>query len=472
MIAAAGSLRLRLLLGGSVLIVLAVAVAGIALSALFGAHVLAQFDAAQTAELDGLAAALRLAPDGQVALRMEPADPRFRQPYGGRYWQITTDEPSLLRSRSLWDRTLPLENDVLTPGALHRHEVVVAGVGALRVAERLVRLSEQPDRPIRIAVGMPVAEIRAVLARFDRLLVATLVALALGLVAASWVQVTVGLSPLSGLGRALVRVRVGEALRLEGRWPDEVAGLVEELNALLAEQERSLARARAQAGDLAHGLKTSLQLLLLDADRLTRENSEQRTTIREQVTRMQRIIDHHLGRARAQPRGRRPAPIVLVAPSIEALVQVLGPAAAARSVEVQTVVSPGAGFAGDREDLEEILGNLLDNACKWARSQVRVEVKLDGDRLVVAIEDDGPGLDEASAELAFGRGRRLDERTPGSGLGLAIAREITETIGGTIQLARSPLGGLAAMVHLPGGHLDGGAPIGPGRAALMQRSSQ
>jgi signal transduction histidine kinase len=270
-----------------------------------------------------------------------------------------------------------------------------------------------------------------------------------GLVAASAIQVAVGLDPLSRLGRALVGVRAGAARRLVGSFPQEVAALVDELNLLLGQQERSLERARGQAADLAHALKTSLQLLLVEADRLQPGDHGHAVTIREQAARMRAVIDRHLARARLQGLTMASGPGVEVQACAMALLRVLGPQASAREVTMDCVVPPGERYAGDRADLEEILGNLLDNACKWACSRVRLSGSVEQGMLRLVVEDDGPGLDEADRERAFARGRRLDETVAGSGLGLALARDIAEACGGWITLSRAPIGGLAAAVFLP-----------------------
>ena len=457
----AGSLRLRLLLGAAVLIVLAVAAAGVALSILFRAHLAAQYDGELSLQLDALTAALQPSTTDGLALRSLPADPRFERAYGGRYWQIEAPGAPPLRSRSLWDRDLPLPGESPAQGEVRWSVIAEPSLGTLRTAERQVRFAgEAPERAIRVAVALPEAEVAAVAGRFDRLLLLTLALLATGLVAASAIQVAVGLAPLSRLGRALARVRSGEARRLDGSYPTEVEALVDELNLLVAEQERSLERARGRAADLAHALKTSLQRLLVEADRLPSADQAHARTIREQAARMRAAIDANLARARLQGGTAAPGPGVEVDACVDALLRVVAPQAAARSVTLEAAVPAGERYAGDRADLEEILGNLLDNACKWARSRVRVAGAVDQGMLRLAVEDDGPGLDEAAQARAFARGQRLDESVSGSGLGLALARDIAEACGGWITLSRSPMGGLAASVFLPRGQA-------PNRSAIV-----
>ena len=311
------SLRLRLLLGSAVLIALAVAVTGFLLAALFRDQVRSQYDTELLNHLNHLTSLLQLDGPGQLRLVEQPSDPRFQKPYGGRYWQVEHAGQPALRSRSLWDQALTLEDDPPLPGRLHRHVDVVPAIGRLFVLERLVRFREAPDDAIRVAVALPAEEIASVTGRFNRLLGLALSMLAVGLIAASALQVTIGLLPLARLGRALARVRSGASARLQGDFPSEVRPLVEELNALLSQQEKLVERARAQAGDLAHGLKTSLQLLLLGADRLRDTEHAQSELIREQAIRMQTLIEHQLVRARAQSSVQARGPGAAVRASVE-----------------------------------------------------------------------------------------------------------------------------------------------------------
>jgi len=447
------SLRLRLLSGAALLIVLALLGTGLALSAVFRDHVAAQYERELGDHLNQLAALLRLDPQGRPALEHDPSDPRFERPYGGRYWQVeVAGRPPPLRSPSLWDRSLPLAPDEPPPGVLHRHELEIPGIGRVLLLERLVRFAGPQDPPIRLAVALPAAEPAQVAADFDRMLGLALGLLALALLVGSALQVTVGLRPLRRLALAVGEVRDRAASRLSGDFPAEVAPLVDELNSVLGQREAMLARARAQAADLAHALKTSLQVLLLQADELESSGNEAGARLRRQVLRMQGVVEHQLARARAQSRPPTPAAAAPVAMSLDALLRVLSPLASQRGLVVEREVPAGHWFAGDAGDLEEMLGNLLDNACKWARTRVRVESRVaPGGGIVLRVEDDGPGLDARQREAAFERGRRLDERRPGSGFGLAIARELAEHHGGRATLARSPLGGLSAELELPGG---------------------
>ena len=258
-------------------------------------------------------------------------------------------------------------------------------------------------------------------------------------------------APLSNLRASLSSLREGRSLRIEGDHPTEVQPLVDDLNGLLADRERAIARALATAGDLAHGLKTPLALLGQEADQARAAGQRDlATTLEELVERMRRQIDSHLARARASASGRgAPGLRCPVLPSVEALLRTLRRLHAERDLRIDADVSPAHEIRGRREDLDEMLGNLLDNACKWARSRVAVSASIDGTRLVLAVDDDGPGLEPAMRAQVLQRGVRADQRVRGSGLGLAIVSDLAELYGGAVRLETSPLGGTRARLELP-----------------------
>ncbi|MDQ2869884.1 MAG: ATP-binding protein [Acidobacteriota bacterium] len=263
-------------------------------------------------------------------------------------------------------------------------------------------------------------------------------------------QIRKGFSPFEELRTRLSAYREGRGRRLDGAYPTEVQPLVNDLNALLAHREGVVERALAKAGDLAHGLKTPLAILAQEAERARSSgNEELAAAIEGQVDRMRRQIDYHLAHARAAASGATPGARCLVSTSAEGLSRTLLRLHSERGVSIRTDVSPDHSFRGEIEDLDEMLGNLLDNACKWARSEVRVASAADGSSVVITVEDDGPGLDPSMWQSALQRGVRVDEAAPGSGLGLAIARDLAELYGGSISLGRSPAGGLRAELRLP-----------------------
>jgi signal transduction histidine kinase len=263
-------------------------------------------------------------------------------------------------------------------------------------------------------------------------------------------QVGRGLSPINQLRRRLVELREGGPQRLDGRYPSEVQPLVDDLNALLEEREQAVERARAKAADLAHGLKTPLAVLAAEAGRARDARpSELAAVVEQEVARMQRQVDYHLAQARAAASGPASGARTPIAESAAGLVRTLQRLHADRPIAIAAEVPDDRVVRVRRPDLDEMLGNLLDNACKWARSRVLVTAELD-DRVVrVQVDDDGPGLAEALREQVMQRGVRADEAAPGTGLGLAIVRDLAELYGGDIVLQASPWQGLRATLSLP-----------------------
>jgi signal transduction histidine kinase len=258
-----------------------------------------------------------------------------------------------------------------------------------------------------------------------------------------------GLSPFVVLRDRLEDVRAGRASRVEGEYPTEVEPLVEGLNLLLADRERRVAQAVAKAGDLAHGLKTPLAILMQEIDRASAAGQvEFAATLREQVERMRRQIDSNLAQARATAGGTMGAR-ASVRDAADALVRAMRRLYVERNLSVAVDVAAELVVRVPREDLEELLGNLIDNACKWSRTQVAVSAHAEDHSIVIDVDDDGAGLDEGMRERVLQRGVRADETAPGSGLGLAIVRDLAQAYGGSVALARSPAGGLRARLTLP-----------------------
>jgi signal transduction histidine kinase len=257
-----------------------------------------------------------------------------------------------------------------------------------------------------------------------------------------------GLSPFDRLRARLASVRAGQADRVEGKYPNEVQPLVDDLNALLEHRERALQRAMATAGDLAHGLKTPLAILAQEAERATAAGqTELAGALGEQVERMRRQVDYHLARARAA--GSSPGARCSVLDAAEAIRRTLLRLHAARGLQLELDIPPADVVRCQREDLEEMLGNLMDNACKWARRGVEVRSVTDGKTAVITVDDDGPGVPAEMRQPVLQRGVRADEAGPGSGLGLAIVRDLAELYGGGLELGETPSGGLRAALRLP-----------------------
>jgi signal transduction histidine kinase len=256
---------------------------------------------------------------------------------------------------------------------------------------------------------------------------------------------------VDNLRNRLNGLRSGRERRMDGAYPSEVQPLVDDLNALLDHRERAITRAIAKSGDLAHGLKTPLAILAHEAERARGAGQHEiAAAIDQQVDRMRRQVDYHLAHARAAASGTALRSRCPVAASVEGLTRTMLRLHAQRELAIDVRIDPAHAFRGRREDLDEMLGNLFDNACKWAARRVSIESAIEGDRLIVTMDDDGRGLDGSLREAVLQRGVRADEAAPGSGLGLAIVRELAGLYGGSIALSSSPGGGLRARLELPG----------------------
>lgn len=456
-----GSLRLRLLAGTLVWVVLTVVVAGWALGRLFAEHVERQFQTELVTHLNQLAAQLAFDAEGRPGLRTALSDPRFARPYSGLYWQIDIvgDEGAaeggrmgVLRSRSLWDVVLAVPGDRPADGELHAHTTQGPDGAPLRMIEQVLRPAERPELALRVIVAANAALVAEPVARFQRLLAIALALLAAGLAVAALFQVRVGLRPLARLRDGLAAVRDGRSHAIEGRFPSEIQPLVEEFNAVLARNAEIVARARTHAGNLAHAVKTPLTVLANAATQTADDAPAAALAhlVREQVALARSQVDYHLARSRAAAAVDVPGLRTPLRPVLEGLLRLMDKVHAGRGLQVRLLAcADGLAFRGEAQDLQEMLGNLIDNACKWAAGRVEVQAVDDAGVLQVCIDDDGPGLPAAAREAVFARGVRADENKPGSGLGLAIVRDLAELYGGEVDLRDAPLGGTRALLRLP-----------------------
>lgn len=395
--------------------------------------------------LDALAraaiAALDVAADGQMVMARPLGDPRFDQVYSGWYWQVSSTDGRLLRSRSLWDQRLTAQGG---HAGLAARRADGPNGEALLVAERDVRLGDGGGE-IHVLVAGDLAEVSQSVRRFHMLLFAALGVLGLGAAGAVVVQVRFGLSPLRAMLAELAAVRRGEKPRLAGDYPAEVAPLAAAMNGVLDDDAQLIERARTHVGNLAHGLKTPLAVLGAEL-----AGDPDPAVVSAQLDAMRRQIAHHLGRAAAVAgAGRAVGGRVAVAPVAADIAAALGKIFADRGLVIDLAVADEVCFHGDAEDLAEMLGNLMENACKWARSTIRVMARERAGRLEVEVADDGPGLSPQQAASAALRGKRLDEKAEGWGLGLAIVADLVAVNGGAMDFRRSSLGGLSVVLDLP-----------------------
>ncbi len=445
----ADTLAFRLVAFALAWIAVGLVAGGLLLAALFDTQVRRSFDARLGVLLETLVAVTE--PDPETGLRLIglPGEPRFDRPFSGWYWQVEQGGETRLVSRSLWDQTLALP--ALRPpqgnDGFLRYEAVGPRGQRLRVLERPIVFGN--EGPVfRYIVAGDLAEVEEEIRPFRLTLAWSLGLLGAGLAAAVLIQVWFGLTPLRRLRIALARIRAGRADRIEGNFPGEVEPLVEEANALIAHIAQVVERARTHVGNLAHALKTPLSVLANEAARGEGPLAE---AVARETALMQTRVEHHLARARTAASAGILGQRTELGPVVEALARTLRRMYAGREIAIEVALESddGLAFRGDSQDFEEMLGNLMENACKWARSRVRVSACRRGARLAVTIEDDGTGLKPEDRAHATRRGARLDETVPGSGLGLNIVSEIAELYGGTLALGDAALGGLAATLDLP-----------------------
>lgn len=449
----AGSLRLRLLAGMLAWMLLTIALVGWGLRTLFQDHITQQLQAQLVVQLDQLSAAVDWQAPDRISVGTVAFDPRLSQPLSGLYWQIdrlgTQPQEALARSRSLWDQVLPLPDaSAIPPGAGYRPLALQDRQGhALLAVERILQLPDDDTPPLRLVVAGDRALLAEPLQRFTRMLLIALGVLALCLAAAVAVQLHLALRPLALLRQGLGAVHQGQAVRLEGHYPQELQPLVNEFNHVLTQNADMVQRARTQAGNLAHAVHTPLAILANAADR---EPSPLAQLVREQVALARRQVDYHLAHARAAAAVRATGLHTPVLAPVQALLRTMQRLHADRGITFELV--PQAqylAFKGEEQDLYELLGNLIDNAGKWARHRVVVDIQaLDG-ALCFTVDDDGPGIPAEQRDRMFERGVQLDEQRPGSGLGLNIVRTLSDTYGGSVQVLDSPLGGARLQLCLP-----------------------
>ncbi len=448
------SLARRLVLLAAVVAVPVLAVSGVVQTALFHQASVSRFDDDLHEDAESLFAGSSIDDQGQVDAP-PLTDPAATRAYSGTYWEIA--EPAtgrlhaLVRSRSLWDSELqppPGGGAALQamPGKMVYYTTTGPAHEPLRAAAMLATL---PGRaaPVIFMAAEDLTPVEASAKRFALETAISLIVLGVGLIIVVLIQVRVGLRPLFALQREVAAVRMGKADRLDGDYPAEVEPLAAELNALVVHDQEVVERQRTHVGNLAHALKTPLSVMLAEAERHPGPLAE---VVARQADAMRDQVDHHLRRARAAARSQTPRERTLVAPVLEELAHTLERIFRDRLVTIDWRCPDDLCFQGERQDLLEILGNVLENACKYSVRRVRAEAKaIDSDRLSIVVEDDGLGLPAERRAEVFKRGERLDESEPGSGLGLSIVDELARAYGGGATLSDSGLGGLRVTLDLP-----------------------
>ncbi|MDY0874488.1 ATP-binding protein [Dongia rigui] len=436
------SLKLRLMAAAALWVLPVLALAGFLLGWAFRTHLESQLDGKLADYQRELLAAASIDAAGNLVLDYMPADPRFSRVFSGWYWQAAIDGKVVRQSTSAGPMGAGALGLLSPEGGIT--ELYGPGERELRVYRRDVTLPGSSG-PVAIVVAAPCDELEADMAQFATHIVVIMATLGLTFLFAIYLQVGFGLRPLSYLRREIAAIRNGRAEHLSSTFPDEIAPVVAEVNALIDHNRQLIDRARNEAGNLAHALKNPLSVLSHEIAAL---EPERRAVLSAQIDSISGQVERILHRIRtAGPSAGNTR--VELSEIADDLTFSLGTIYRERRLDLRFEIAPGAVFAGDRGDLVEILGNLCDNACKWARSRVTVHASPQGGRLALAVEDDGPGIAAKERETVLARGQRLDERVPGSGLGLDIVREIVTLYRGQLNLSDSTLGGLRVELDLP-----------------------
>ncbi|HEX5211859.1 MAG TPA: sensor histidine kinase [Pseudolabrys sp.] len=453
----ANSLALRLFLSATAWAVVILLISGLVLSSIYRQAVERAFDRRLDVYLRTLVADVASPEETSDKFPQSLGEPLFELPLSGWYWQVTRLDPDkhdMRASRSLWDAGLPhLQDRGVAAGPDGTRQGYVAGPEEqrLRLVERNIDLGDEGH--YLVAVAGDAAEIADEVHSFDQALIITFSILAAVLLLTTMFQVRFGLAPLKRITDSLTAIRSGSAERLAGQFPEEIAPLARETNALIDANKEIVERARTHVGNLAHALKTPLSVMVNEA--ASRPGDAFAAKVQEQADIMRDQVARHLERARLAARLTVVGSITEVEPVVTALARTMEKIHHDRGIAIDVRANTDARFRGERPDLEEMVGNLVDNASKWAAARVAIEVVRENDdtandnRVRIVVDDDGRGLSPSEREQVAQRGSKLDETKPGSGLGLSIVVELAALYGGELKLSTAPLGGLRAELVLP-----------------------
>lgn len=438
------TLALRIIALSGIWILIALLITALMLVSNHRDHTAQHYDAHVSMHLEELIGASQFNTDGSFALAFYPSDPRYRELFSGWYWEVQRAGKSLMRSISLGEESL-------NPGDMEpTSEVVINEFEGPRNEELRVHVVEVAIGPNQIPLVFlataPLVGISEDVADYSNHIILGFVVLGLGLLLAVVLQVRVALKPLQAISARISDIRAGKASKLPEDQLEDVRPLVDELNNLLDHNAALVKRARNQLSDLAHSVKNPLAVINNAAQDM---EVEQKELILQQATDISRSVDHYLSRARTYGTEKVLGSRYSIRTAAEDLVYAMRRIYKERDLDFDLSNLKGCWFKGEGQDLEEMLGNLLDNACKWAKSRVRIGCGTIDGRLEILVEDDGPGIADEEYENVMQRGRRLDDSKPGHGQGLGIVKDICALYGGKLKLSRSEMGGLQAKLELP-----------------------
>ena len=440
------TLAFRIIALSSVWIIISLVVTAVMLVSNHREHTAHHYDAHVAMHLEELTGASHFTNSGRFELAFNPSDPRYANLYSGWYWEVKQGGKTLKRSESLGENNLDLKSTVPSSEVLI-HEIEGPQKEILRV--HVIEIRVDPNRePLVFLATAPTTGITEDVGEYSNHIIFGFIALGIGLLLAVVLQVRVALRPFKAISRRISDIREGKADKLPEDQLEDVQPLVDELNNLLDHNAVLVKRARNQLGDLAHSVKNPLTVINNAAHNL---EPGQKDLILRQTKDISKNVDHYLSRARTYGTEKVLGSRTSIKTVAEDLVYAMQRIYQNRDLEFDLSGLKGCGcwFKGEGQDLEEMLGNLMDNACKWAKNLVVISCGPNHDRLEVVVEDDGPGIDEKEFENVMRRGHKLDESIPGHGQGLGIVKDIAALYGGSLKLAKCEMGGLQAKLDLP-----------------------
>ncbi len=442
------SLALRLFLSASVWIIFTLFSGGLLLSNVFRESTQKAFEDKLNFFMETLIGASRVDSTSSITVVSELGDPRFFRPYSGWYWQINEKSKTLVRSRSMWDQVFTLDKRLIGGRAKFIDEALRQtaqndpGVSSqnLVVIQREISFPGM-STPITFMVSGNTNEFEKNISRYNNILVSSLVLLGLGLFVSVFLQVKYGLLPLEKIKNSLFKIRNGDATKLEDIYPTEISPLAKEINTLLDHNEKIISRAKMNVGNLAHALKTPVAVI---KNHITVKKNDD--VIDSQMIVIENYINKYLQKARASATSKLKKTKIDIIEIIKKMMQIFKKI----NPELKIIFKSNNEkflIAGSEDDIDEIIGNIMENACKWTKTQVIIEIfKTSKDQIKLCISDDGPGLPEKKMKEVFNRGFRLDEQTQGTGLGLNIVKDAVENFSGSVWLEKSKFGGLKVNI--------------------------
>ena len=442
------SLALRLFLSASVWIIFTLFSGGLLLSNVFRESTQKAFEDKLNFFMETLIGASRVDSTSSITVVSELGDPRFYRPYSGWYWQINEKSKTLVRSRSMWDQVFTLDKRLIGGRAKFIDEALRQttqnnpGVSSqnLVVIQREISFPGM-STPITFMVSGNTNEFEKNISRYNNILVSSLVLLGLGLFVSVFLQVKFGLLPLEKIKNSLFKIRNGDATKLEDIYPTEVSPLAKEINTLLDHNEKIISRAKMNVGNLAHALKTPVAVI---KNHITAKKNDD--VIDSQMIVIENYINKYLQKARASATSKLKKTKIDITEVIKKMRQIFKKI----NPELKIIFKSNNEkflIAGSEDDMDEIIGNVMENACKWTKTQVIIEIfKISKDQIKLCISDDGPGLPEKKMKEVFDRGFRLDEQTQGTGLGLNIVKDAVKNFSGSVWLEKSKFGGLKVNI--------------------------